>query len=203
MKEKGLFIGALVSLILFLLIAIGINGSNFSGLDNAASGFVLNNQNEILHNISVFISIIFEPMYVIIFVILLSITLFLNKKKEKAVILSISSLLAGVSIYLLKHVFLRDRPINMLFQEIGFSFPSGHAMIAMVLFGILIYYIFGMKSKAKEFFYIFGCILAILVIGFSRVYLNVHWFSDVIASYLFGIFILFFVFFVKKVIKKF
>lgn len=203
MKEKGLFIGALVSLILFFIIAISINNYNLIGFDNLISDLVLNNQNGILHNISVYISIIFEPFYVFVFVVLLSIILFLNKKKEWAVILFISSAFAGASIYLLKHVFLRDRPINMLFQETGFSFPSGHAMIAVVLFGILIYYIFGIKSKTKEFFYIFMCVLSILVIGFSRIYLNVHWFSDVIASYLFGVFILFSVFFFKKVIKKF
>jgi undecaprenyl-diphosphatase len=117
--------------------------------------------------------------------------------------LSASSLLAGVAIYLLKHIFLRARPIGSIIQETGFSFPSGHAMIAMTMFGVFMYFSLRMKSQSKKIFYMIVCILAIIVVGFSRIYLNVHWFSDVIASYCFGLFILFLVLFGERAIKKF
>jgi undecaprenyl-diphosphatase len=202
MKEKGIFIGALVSLVLFILIALNFNGSFLTGFDNGISLFSVLNQNEFFQIFSIFISKIFEPAYVIIFVILLSVLLFFKSKKRQAIILSLSSLLAGASIYLLKHVFSRERPLNQIIQETGFSFPSGHAMISVALFGTLMFMSFGLKSRAKRIASIVSCILAILIIGLSRVYLNVHWFSDVAAGYCFGLFLVFAVLFGEKIIKR-
>lgn len=203
MKEKNIFILSLIFLFLFLFIALNINNASLIGLDEKISSWAVNNQNDFLRVTSIFISVILDPIYVIIFVILLSAFLFFKSKRRQAILLSASSLLAGVAIYLLKHIFLRARPIGSIIQETGFSFPSGHAMIAMTMFGVFMYFSLGMKSQSKKIFYMIVCILAIIVVGFSRIYLNVHWFSDVIASYCFGLFILFLVLFGERAIKKF
>ena len=102
------------------------------------------------------------------------------------VLLSAVPLLAGL---LLKEVIGRSRPDLWLTgpDPSGLSFPSGHATFAMVFGGILILLIGGMASSAPARRAIqLGLVLLILAIGASRVYLGVHWPSDVIGGYLFG-----------------
>ena len=90
---------------------------------------------------------------------------------------------------LLKTVVERARPVNMLVHLTDYAFPSGHAVAAGIFFTLIIYffthYIKG--QTAREFFVLVNVILIILVC-LSRIYLNVHWLSDVIAGVTFGVF---------------
>lgn len=99
--------------------------------------------------------------------------------------LSISALLNTV----LKHIIQRDRPIGYrLIDETGYSFPSGHSMNSMAFYGFMIYLIYKFV-KNKYIKYIAITILSILIvsIGISRIYLGVHYTSDVIAGFLVSI----------------
>jgi undecaprenyl-diphosphatase len=92
----------------------------------------------------------------------------------------------------LKNYFQRARPDESLWlgSASGFSFPSGHSMGAMLFFGGLAYVLyFTFERKLLErFAAVAACVLAILVIGASRIYLNVHYLSDVVAGFLGGLF---------------
>ncbi len=85
----------------------------------------------------------------------------------------------------------RARPENAVYLEHSYSFPSGHAMISVVLYGFLAYMLLrrskGWKRKVNIFFSWFTLALAV---GFSRLYLGVHYLSDVWAGYLLGLLIL-------------
>ncbi|TAN32723.1 phosphatase PAP2 family protein [Patescibacteria group bacterium] len=87
----------------------------------------------------------------------------------------------------LKWVFGRPRP-GALSPTDGFSFPSGHATVSLAVFGAIIY-LFAPRIKNKNWRKIFigACALFILLIGVSRVYLGVHWFSDVVAGFALGL----------------
>jgi membrane-associated phospholipid phosphatase len=78
----------------------------------------------------------------------------------------------------------RFRPENGAIVETDFSFPSGHATIVVALYGFLSYILF--KKTAKKSVFV-GALIIILLVGFSRLYLGVHYVSDVIAGYLVGL----------------
>ena len=121
----------------------------------------------------------------------LAIACFLMWKKRIHQALVISFALLGGAFFqaVLKQLVERVRPENALLLEKGFSFPSGHATIAVIFFCSLIYVFSGriQNKVGRELFGITNLLLFILV-GYSRVYLNVHWVSDVIAGFAFGAF---------------
>jgi undecaprenyl-diphosphatase len=92
-------------------------------------------------------------------------------------------------ILLLKALFARPRPYfeQPLLLETYYSFPSGHAMEAVVLYGTLAYFaVLALRTWRARAAVILGTSLLVLLIGFSRMYLGVHYFSDVVAGYAAG-----------------
>lgn len=120
------------------------------------------------------------------FLIALSIALFFIFKNKKYGLLSLMNLVLVTLVnQVLKLIFSRPRPFEwMLIEETGYSFPSGHAMVSMGFYGMLIFLIWrtGISIKAKK---IWTVILALLIflIGLSRIYLGVHYASDIIAGF--------------------
>jgi membrane-associated phospholipid phosphatase len=90
--------------------------------------------------------------------------------------------------FLLKNLFDRERPaIPLLKEAAGLSFPSGHALMSVTFYGLIIYIVFKTyRDKDWKWIIISLIILLILIIGFSRIYLRVHYASDVIAGYCIG-----------------
>ena len=90
---------------------------------------------------------------------------------------------------MLKWVFGRKRPLSPLLKAArGLSFPSGHAIMSVSFFGVIIYCV--LHSSFPEWVKIVATILLIvliLLIGFSRIYLRVHYTSDVLAGFLIGL----------------
>ena len=88
---------------------------------------------------------------------------------------------------LLKALFTRKRPDNPVGKARGLSFPSGHATSSVTFYGLLIYIILQtVKDKPLKISIIISLIALIQMIGFSRVYLRVHYASDVAVGYIAG-----------------
>lgn len=103
----------------------------------------------------------------------------------------------------LKDIIRSPRPTNGIVPESGFSFPSGHATSTMVFFGMLTYFAWqqGKSTKAKALSSTLYIAIEALV-GFSRVYLNVHWLSDILGGYLLGAFWLTLLIFLSRCLEK-
>ena len=125
-----------------------------------------------------------------IFLIVLTIVLFIVIKNKK-IGASIFSNLVIVTILnqLLKGILQRPRPTEYrIIEETGYSFPSGHSMISMAFYGYLIYLIYKyVKNKYIKWISIVVLSLLICAIGISRIYLGVHYTSDVLGGFLISI----------------
>lgn len=119
-----------------------------------------------------------------------AVTVFLLIRKRWLLAASWSLTLAGngLLIRLLKWIFQRERPLHDhgLLIAHGWSFPSGHASGALVAYGMLAYLLVRATPKMWHLAIVCGAIGLILMVGFSRVFLQVHYFSDVIAGYMSG-----------------
>lgn len=107
------------------------------------------------------------------------------KKKRLAIIIPTNLGVVALINQFLKFLFKRPRPIGYrLIEMTGYSFPSGHAMVSMAFYGLLIYFIYNLiKNKYLKVTLIVLNILIISLIGISRVYLGVHYLSDVLTGY--------------------
>ena len=118
-----------------------------------------------------------------------TIMLLWQRKRRNAVILWL--MLGGVSLFVQvgKRTFDRARPLKVAFYpETGYSFPSGHSATAMLLYGLLAYWLIRHLSAAPARVLTgLGAVTLILAVGFSRIYLGVHFLSDVVGGYLLGI----------------
>lgn len=120
---------------------------------------------------------------------LLVIGYLVKKNWKRSVEIAVVGLGGFVVNYILKLSFQRLRPPNPLIEPLhNFSFPSGHATSGFIFYGLLLYLIWKTKIH-NSLKYIFGSILVFLalVIGFSRIYLRLHYLSDVVAGFCVGI----------------
>ena len=125
-----------------------------------------------------------------IFLITLTVILFILIKNKK-IGLSIFSNLVIITVLnqLLKRILQRPRPTEFrIIEETGYSFPSGHSMVSMSFYGYLIYLIYKYVEN-KHVKWISIVLLSILIcsIGVSRIYLGVHYTSDVLGGFLVSI----------------
>ena len=111
--------------------------------------------------------------------------------KNRKIGASIFSNLVIVTILnqLLKGILQRPRPTEFrIIEETGYSFPSGHSMVSMAFYGYLIYLIYKfVKNKYIKWSLIILLSILICTIGVSRIYLGVHYTSDVLGGFLISI----------------
>jgi undecaprenyl-diphosphatase len=115
--------------------------------------------------------------------------LFIKKHKWYSIKIPSIALTSLLLMFVLKHSFGRERPLIPLINEAaGLSFPSGHALMAVTFYGLLAYIVWQSVDRiALKWLLTFCFIVLIILIGFSRIYLRVHYTSDVVAGYCMGL----------------
>lgn len=128
------------------------------------------------------------------YVLLVVVLMFLKDKKE--LLIGIHLLIGQGINRLIKYIIKRPRPPQRLHlvKETNYSFPSGHSMSAMIGYGLLVLEVQKSSLKYKKVIEIF-LMMMIFLIGLSRIYLGVHYFSDVIGGFLLSLSYLLFIYY--------
>ena len=123
----------------------------------------------------------------LIMISIILLVLIKNKKIGTSIIINLGTI--TILNVLLKGILQRPRPLEYrIINESGYSFPSGHSMVSMAFYGYLIYLIYKyIKNKYLKYTLITILSALIIIIGTSRIYLGVHYTSDVIAGFLISI----------------
>lgn len=125
---------------------------------------------------------------ILIFVVILAVAVLWIKNKKEYILPFLTTVVgAGIFGQIAKIIFERARPIGNSEMGDPFSFPSGHALIALAFYGFWIYFFRqNATSRFKKSIYLASGVLLVLLIGVSRLYLDMHFFSDVVGGFLFG-----------------
>jgi membrane-associated phospholipid phosphatase len=142
---------------------------------------------DVLTNVFTWITLLGKSQVILVFIFISVALLWLWRKKYCTLPLFIVVAGSETFTYLGKLAFHRPRPELALYAEPSFSFPSGHATIAFAFYGFAAYLLMRFaKSWKRKVNIFFVTILLIIAIGFSRLYLGVHYISDVWSGYLVG-----------------
>ena len=114
--------------------------------------------------------------------------LIFRKNKWEAITAGVVALSSLVLMSLLKNLIRRQRPASPLVEGItNFSFPSGHAFMSVAFYGLLVWWaLSSIKNKWQQRILISFLLFLIFIIGFSRIYLRVHYTTDVVAGFCMG-----------------
>lgn len=184
MKKFNIFI-VVLCLILFSVICYGVLSYDSLVIDTKVYSFIADNL--MSDGITSVLKVITE-LGGVAFIVLAGVLIFMFCKKIRWFV---TFDLVGVTVInqAIKHIVRRPRPnVLRLVEESGYSFPSGHSMVSMAFYGIIIYLVYkNVTNKYLKWTLITLLSLLILSIGFSRIYVGVHYFTDVVGGFLLGL----------------
>jgi len=176
-------ISAIVFLMTMLMVVIKTPALDIS-VSQAVENFS-NNSSGFLSLLGNHIGIVLGGITLLILLILYS-----NRRKKELIALPVALLLGYVVSILLKFIVQRSRPASAMINETGYSFPSNHVVFASILFIMVIYFfVKEMKTEISKRALISFSTIMILFVGSLRIYLNVHWVTDILGGIALGAFI--------------
>ncbi len=198
---------SLLSIILFVLILVNILNKGFlTNIDIRFNELMKNaffSNNTILNSLALSLDYLFEVIPIIIASFIIFLYIQYKRRFEDSFFFIILMLVNAFFIWGLKILIQRPRPENIIFEHLssGYAFPSGHTTNVVVFLGLIIYFSWKYLKKgnknAKILVTIMLSLIAVIV-GLSRLYIGIHWLSDVLGGLLLGLFILFVGIFVNE-----
>lgn len=180
------------SLYLFAHLTKNVLQKEIISYDQFIATFIYSLRSPLLTKIMFFFTNLGNTFPVIFLAILIILFLIIKNHRQEAFLFCLALILGDLLTILLKIVFEQPRPqISPLLHLKDNTYPSGHAMNNLVLYGLLAFFVFRFtRNKKLSFLAIIIAVLMIGLIGFSRIYLGVHYPSDVLAGYLAGFWLL-------------
>lgn len=175
---------------LFIILSILVFTKVTNPLDDIVASFAIGIRNDKLTKIMRLFTNISSSYSLIVITILITLIAFIKHKRLP--INTIINIINLISVFLLsqlfKLIFRRPRPTGeFLTNASGFSYPSGHTMVSFAFFTFIAYALSErLNNKLLKLIIKIGTPILILLIGFSRIYLGVHYLTDIIAGYLMG-----------------
>lgn len=200
MKKKDIVL-VITLLSLFAFIVILLETGKIIRIENAVYMYISSYMNPIFTIIVKIITNLGGPVIIaIICLVLCGLHQTRMKYGIPVVITVFSSFILNT---ILKYIFARQRPsVLRLINETSYSFPSGHSMINASLYTIIILLLLkNADKKGKRIIASISLVILFIIIGLSRIYLGVHYFGDVIAGWILGVFVAFVIYLVIKYLE--
>ncbi len=190
---------------MFIFLANTVFVQQDTAFDEAVFSFATQHTSEHTTRFMKFISFFASVEYLLIVpplvVLIFSFFKTLRWYGLKVLVISFSSSMLNQA---LKRYFERPRPAIAMLHQSGLSFPSGHAMIGGAFYGLLIYIVWRtVGNKIWRAFIVLFLTVLILLIGYSRIYLKVHYATDVLAGYAMGLLWLIISIYIMQRLEKF
>jgi len=188
-------------LVFMLLTGAYVWGWGTAEVDQAFGSGLVTRVKPLTHDIFAVITILGDTNFVTVVTVLISLV-FIIKKLWHQLAIFLPAILSGWQLNnILKDLIARPRPVypEAVHHMTSFSFPSGHAMISVALFGSLAYILLPyLKTKAARRALLVGAVLLTLLVGFSRLVLGVHYLTDIAAGFAFSGFLLLLILFADQ-----
>lgn len=186
-KKNIKWVIVLICISIFVYLIQAVWGSRVLPIDTSGYGFM--SKHFISNSLTPVMRLITQFGGTILMIVWALASLVLIKNKRIAISVVSNLVLIALLNNILKLIVRRARPTGFrLIAETGYSFPSGHSMVSMAFYGYLIYLIYKNVRNKKLRWTLITCFsLLILIIGMSRIYLGVHYTSDVFAGFLFSL----------------
>ncbi len=183
-SQRSMILG-LVLLLGFGIWTILVMKQPLNQIDQQVAAFVQSYESDMMTRFMMMFSFLGSTKTTIMIAALTMIILFAVLKHRSELLFFVAAL-GGAAAFnqLLKLLFHRERPtIYRMVEETGFSYPSGHTMGAMAMYGAIVFLLWRhIKSKKGRTVLIFVSVFAIIMIGLSRIYLGVHYPSDIVGG---------------------
>ncbi len=184
--------------LLFIATLILVLTNNIEAFDTKIYNLVTVYKNDTVTNIYKCITFFGSTTFIIILCLLFLIIFW---KQKKGFVISVCLIVSTIINNIIKLLVRRERPLDiMLVEESTFSFPSGHTMASVSMYGLLIYLVWK-SNLSKKFKIIITVLLSILTLAIatSRIYLGAHFASDIVGAILMSsIWLLLFISFIEK-----
>ncbi len=190
MSLKNKKIISIILILLFFIISLGVitNFKSLLSFDKTIQTFSSTLHSPTLDQTMLSVTKIGNTYESLLIYIVLGLFLISKKKKGLFYLFTIITAIGTILPEIIKNLTERARPLSNLLIETGYSFPSGHATISTIFIISSIIIISSLiKNRLYKYLYstISICIFSLVI--FSRLYLSVHWFSDVLGGILLGL----------------
>ena len=182
MNKKNILIGILS--VLFIILIVLIETHVIDSFDTSIYNIVTLKMNDTITVINKIITFLGSTIFIVSLCVVLFFLFLILKKKNISFIIASCLIISTIFNNVVKLIIRRPRPeVLRLVTEKSFSFPSGHTMGAISMYGIILYLIIksNLNKNVKLMLGIIFSILPILV-GISRIYLGAHFASDIIGG---------------------
>lgn len=202
MTKKRFFLAG-GALVLFLIILYFVVEGKTSEFDGAIQNVFFSARNEVLNQVVACFTHVGDTVSIVILCLLLLILPW--TRKWYGIPVSAAAIVASSMNHYIKGIIQRPRPdVAMhLIEQGGWSFPSGHSITSMVVFGLLIWLVrHNVENKKTANIWTVVLVIPWIGIGLSRIYVGVHYPTDVLAGWCLGIVILMIAVSVVEAVEK-